>query len=346
MLATPTVGVIGSGSWGTALALAAHRAGSKVTIATRNQNVISSVEERRVNDIYLPNVFIDPDIKVTDDLKLACQNEIIIIAVPSQCMRSASIAISDFVDTQIPIVLGSKGLEKGSLLLMSEVVESVLPKNSISIISGPNFAGEVARGKPSATTLASPDKEIGQRLQYAIGSKYFRPYLTNDVIGTQIGGAVKNIIAIACGIAQGKELGENARAAIITRGFAEMVRFCEAKGGRSETLMGLAGMGDLILTCSSMRSRNTSFGVAISQNTPVNEVVVNEGRGVIEGANSVESVVKLAERFDIDMPICQAVHGVLSEKHSIDEAIKILLDRPFSDELGEQMLELKSSPGL
>lgn len=338
MLASPTVGVIGGGSWGTALALAAHRAGSKVTIATRNKNVIAAIEEHRMNDIYLPHVFIDPAIGITDDLKRLCESEILIMAVPSQCMRSACISISDFVDTQVPIIIGSKGLERGSLLPMNDVVSSVLPKNSVAIISGPNFASEVARGKPSAATLACADQVIGERLCYAIGSKYFRPYLTDDLIGAQVGGTVKNVIAIACGIAYGNELGENARAALITRGFAEMSRFCEALGGRRETLMGLAGMGDLLLTCSSMHSRNTSFGMALSKGTPVNEVVVNEGRGVIEGANSAESIVKLAKRFEIEMPICKAVHDVLIEANTIDEAINVLLDRPFSSEQGAKYI--------
>ena len=334
MLAYPTVGIIGGGSWGTALALAAHRAGSKVTIVTRNKNVMSSIKEHRMNDIYLPHVFIDPAIEVTDDMKKACDCETIVMAVPSNCMRSACIAISDFVGTDVPIIIANKGLEKGSLLLMNEVVSSVLPKNIIAVLSGPNFAIEVARGKPSATTLACSDEEIGNRLIYALGSKYFRPYLTDDIIGTQIGGVVKNVVAIACGIAYGNQLGENARAALISRGFAEMLRLCMAKGGRSETLMGLAGMGDLILTCSSMHSRNTSFGLALSRSTPVGEVVVNEGRGVIEGANSVESIVKLATRHQIDMPICEAVHQVLTEEMTIENAINVLLDRPFSSECG------------
>ena len=332
--ASPTVGVIGGGSWGTALALAAHRAGSKVTIATRNKNVVAAVKEHRINDIYLPHIFIDPAVTVTDDLQCACDNEIIIMAVPSQCMRSACISISDYVDTQIPIVIGTKGLEKGSLLFMTDVVAGVLPKNSISVISGPNFASEVARGKPSATTLACADKEVGERLVYAIGSKYFRPYLTDDLIGTQIGGTLKNVIAIACGIAYGNNLGENARSALISRGFAEMIRLCEALGGRQETLMGLAGMGDLILACSSMHSRNTSFGLALSRGKPVDEVVIHEGRGVIEGATSAESVSKIAERYEIDMPICKAVHDILTEASGIEEAISVLLDRPFAAEHG------------
>ena len=334
MLSSPTVGVIGGGSWGTALALAAHRAGSKVTIATRNKNVIASVQERRMNDIYLPHIFIDPAITVTEELRAACECDVLILAVPSQCMRSACIAISDFISTQVPIVIGSKGLEKGSLLLMTEVISSVLPKNRLAVLSGPNFASEVARGKPTATTLACMDEAIGNHLLYALGSKYFRPYLTDDLIGAQVGGAVKNVIAIACGIAYGNQLGENARSALICRGFAEMIPLCEALGGRSETLMGLAGMGDLLLTCSSMHSRNTSFGLSLSRGNPVSDVVGNEGRGVIEGASTAESVVKLATRHGVDMPICNAVYDVLEEKVNIEDAISVLLDRPFASEHG------------
>ncbi len=330
--AHPSVGVIGGGSWGTALAISINRSGSRVTLATRNANVIASVNERRMNDIYLPGIFIDPSITVTDDLRVACASDILIMAVPSHCMRSACIALSDLLSAKAPVVIGSKGIERGSLLLMSEVVSSVLPSNPVAVLSGPNFATEAARGKPTATTIACANEEIGHQLIYAIGGKLFRPYYTDDVIGTQIGGAVKNVIAIACGIAIGKELGENARAALITRGFAEMARLCLAKGGRYETLTGLSGLGDLILTCSSFQSRNTAFGMSLSQGRPAEEVLVNEGRGVIEGAVTAESVTKLAAKYAIDMPISQAVHRILSENADIDEAIQVLLDRPFSHE--------------
>lgn len=332
MLSQPTVGVLGGGSWGTALAIAAHRAGSKVTFATRNKNVIQSVAEHRMNDVYLPHVFIDPAIVVTDDIAVACRSEILVMAVPSHCVRSACITISDMLPTEVPIVLGSKGIEKGSLLLMHEVVGSVLPRNITAVVSGPNFATEVARGKPSATTIACPDKDTGKRIAYALGSALFRPYVTEDIIGAQIAGAVKNVIAIACGIAIGKELGENARAALITRGFAEMSRLAVAKGGKPKTLMGLCGLGDLVLTCSSLHSRNTAFGVALSRETPVGQLIMSEGRGVIEGATSVESVVKLAEKHKVDMPIAQAVHSIVNLHEPVEAVIKALIDRPFTEE--------------
>ncbi len=330
--AYPAIGVLGGGSWGTALAVIANRAGGKVMLGTRNPNVINAVTEKRVNDVYLPEVFIDPAITVTDDLAQVCTADILIIAVPSHCMRSACIMISDLLPPQVPVVVGSKGIEQGSLLLMTEVVASVLPGNTVAVLSGPNFATEAAIGKPTATTIACTNPYVGNQLLYALGGKLFRPYLTEDVIGTQIGGATKNVIAIACGIAHGMGLGENARAALITRGFAEMSRLCLSKGGRYETLMGLSGLGDLMLTCSSVRSRNTAFGVALSKGVSTAEALVNEGRGVIEGAKTADSVLKLAHKYAIDMPICEAVHRVLSEEVNISDTINTLLDRPFTRE--------------
>ncbi len=332
MKAQPKVGVIGGGGWGTALAVVANRAGSAVKLGTRNANVIAAIGKKRINEIYLPDVFLDPAIEATDDLREVCDSDLVIIAVPSHCMRSACIAVSDLIPSNVPIMLGSKGIERGSLLLMSEVVASVLPKNPLAVLSGPNFASETARGQPTATTIACADSEMAERILYAVGGKLFRPYLTDDITGTQIGGAVKNVIAIACGIAIGKELGENARAGLITRGFAEMARLCVAKGGKYETLTGLSGLGDLILTCSSTQSRNTGFGISLSRGGAVKEVIAGEGRGVIEGAVTVESAVKLARKHGIDMPICETVHRILNGELSVDEAIAALMDRPLTHE--------------
>lgn len=332
MKARYSVGVIGGGSWGTALAIAANRAGSRVCLATRNKNVFEAIHEKRVNDIYLPGSFIDPAIEVSDDLAHSCRNDVVIMAMPSHCVRSACIAISDFIDPSIPLIVGSKGVERGSLLFMSEVVASVLPGNPLAVISGPNFAAEVAAGKPTATTVACAQDGTGEMVVYAIGGRLFRPYLTDDVIGTQVGGVVKNVIAIACGIAEGKGLGENARAGIITRGFAEMVRLALAKGGRLETLTGLSGLGDLVLTCSSATSRNMSLGIAIGHGLRPDEVIQGEGRGVLEGAMSAESVVKLARKFSIEMPISEAVHSILSEQAGVEETVGRLLERPFAPE--------------
>lgn len=322
--------VVGGGAWGTALAVVANRAGSDVTLFTRNASVIDAIRENRMNDIHLPGIFIDPGIHVTDDFTLVAGFDIIIVAVPSQCVRSLVISISDLVDVSVPIVVGTKGIERGSLLLMSEVVNNILPNNPVAIISGPNFADETARGQPTATTVACTNNEVLQQIIYAIGGKLFRPYGSDDVIGTQIGGAVKNVIAIACGICSSLDLGENARAALITRGFAEISRLAAAKGGRPETLMGLSGIGDLLLTCSSPKSRNTSLGMKIGAGRKLEEVLPSNSRGVAEGSQSVESVVRLARKFGISMPICEAVHAILYEDADIQEVVQELLHRPFT----------------
>lgn len=326
------VGVVGGGAWGTALSILANRAGSRATLGTRNTNVIQSITERRTNDIYLPSVFINPDIEVTDKIDLVTRSDVVILAVPSQILRSACIHISDTLDSSVPLVIASKGIERGSLMLMSEVVRSILPKNPIGILSGPNFADEAARGLPTATSIASDNKEVLEKLMYAIGGRLFRPYFNDDIVGTQIGGAVKNVIAVACGIAMGKNLGENARSALVTRGFAEIGRMAVSKGGKYETLMGLCGLGDLILTCNSTKSRNMSFGVAIGQGKPKEDVLASRGRGATEGAIAAESVVKLANKLGISMPICEAVYHILYENAPIDQVISGLLERPFVNE--------------
>lgn len=326
------VGVIGGGAWGTALSIVANRAGSEVIMGTRNSNVIASINDRRTNDIYLPNIFIDPGIRVTDDFSKVCNSDVIIIATPSHCLRTVCIAVSDILPTDVAVVIACKGIERGSGMLMSEVVREVLPQNPVAVISGPNFADETAKDLPTATTLACANKTLWQMLTYIFGGRVFRPYMTDDIIGTQIGGVVKNVIAIACGIAEGKNLGENARAALVTRGFAEISRLALAKGGRYETLMGLSGLGDLILTCSSRKSRNTSFGIEIGKGKTKDELLEVSGRTAIEGVVSAESISKLARKHGVSMPICDAVHRILYEGESVDSVIEGLLERPFSAE--------------
>jgi len=326
------VGVIGGGAWGTALSILCNRAGSSVTLCTRNANVIQSITERRTNEIYLPSVFIDPNIAVSDQVAEVCRGDILVMAVPSHTLRSACIAISDLLPVDLPIVLASKGIERGSLMLMSEVVKSILPNNPVAIISGPNFADEVAKGLPTATVISCTDGELWDMLMYAIGGRLFRPYLTTDMIGTQIGGAVKNVIAIACGIAVGKGFGENARAAIVTRGFAEIARLTIAKGGKYETLMGLSGLGDLILTCGSTKSRNMSFGLALGQGKSKEEILGQRGRTATEGYVAAESVSKLARKFGVSMPICDAVYRILYDNIPVDQVVEELLERPFVGE--------------
>ncbi len=321
------IGVIGAGAWGTALAMAANRAGSCTKLWSRNENVVNSIANKRVNKAYLPDIFIDPDIEVTSDLEELRQSDFIILAVPAQNLRTMAIALADRIDEDIPLVIACKGIECGSLALMHEVLETTLPQNPILILSGPNFASEVARGLPTATTIACRDETIANQFIYAIGGRLFRPYYTDDIISTQIGGAVKNVIAIACGMAIGHGFGENAKAALITRGLAEITRLAEAKGGRRENLMGLAGMGDLFLTCSSKQSRNFSFGMHLGKYD--NQISSSEKYGLVEGVATAESVATLANKLNISMPLCCAVHTVLQGKISLKTAIEQLLDRPF-----------------
>lgn len=326
------VGVVGSGAWGTALAVLANRASSEVTLWTRNPNVLSSIRNQRENQSYLPGVFIDPAIKVTDDLAEACKADVLILCTPSQSLRSTCISISDLLPSETPIVIATKGIERGSLQFMSELVSSVLTHNEVAVLSGPNFADEAANGLPTATTIACQDAVLGERLLYVFGGRLFRPYLSDDVIGTQIGGSVKNVIAIACGIAVGSDLGENAKAALITRGLAEMSRLCKAAGGKSHTLMGLSGIGDLILTCNSPKSRNMSLGLQLGRSGSVEEVLAGK-RSLTEGVGTAESVTHMAHNLGVSMPICNAVNGILQGKLSVKETIHQLLARPFSPEL-------------
>ncbi len=326
------VGVIGGGAWGTALSIVANRAGSQVVLGSRNNNVIASIKQKRMNDIYLPSIFIDPSIEITDRFIDVCRSDILILAVPSYSLRTMCISISDMLSPDVIIVVASKGIERGSLMFMSDVVKAILPHNPVAILSGPNFADEAAKGLPTATTMACADTNLWDTLMHAIGGRLFRPYMTEDIIGTQIGGVIKNVIAIACGIAMGKGMGENARAALVTRGFAEMSRFTVANGGKYETLMGLSGLGDLLLTCGSEKSRNMSFGMAIGQGKAKDELLSNRGRTALEGVSSSESICKIAKKYNISMPICEAVYRIVHEDAPVDHVIETLLERPFVSE--------------
>jgi glycerol-3-phosphate dehydrogenase (NAD(P)+) len=324
---TPHVGVIGAGAWGTALAILANRAGSKATLWTRNAQVIDSIRSRRENAQYMPEQFIDPAIEVTDKTDFLASCDMLVITIPAQSLRTVAISLSDSIPSHVPLILATKGIERGSLMLMSEVLQSILPYNPLAILSGPNFAREAAMGLPTATTLALHQTALADKITFALGGKYFRLYVNDDPIGTQIGGAVKNVLAIAAGIVEGRGLGENARAGLITRGVVEMARLARAKGGSAETLMGLSGMGDMLLSCTSSKSRNYALGVAIGR------ADVTRNAGLTEGVATAESVSQLARKLGVAMPIAFAVHDVLTGHVPVASVIERLLERPLASEM-------------
>jgi glycerol-3-phosphate dehydrogenase (NAD(P)+) len=321
--------VIGGGAWGTALAQTARRAGRDVMLWAREDEVVAAINRDHVNPFFLPGIALEPDIRAVGNLAEAVRDaETVLLAVPAQHLRAVTTALAPL---QTPIVICAKGVEERTGALLTEIVAATLPGVPLAVLSGPTFAAEVARGLPTAVTLASADAALGTRLAAALGTRSFRPYLSDDVIGVEIGGAVKNVLAIACGIVAGRNLGDNARAALITRGLAEMMRLAVAKGGRAETLMGLSGLGDLVLTCTGAQSRNYSLGVALGQGRTL-AAILAERRSVAEGVTSAAATVALARPLKVDMPIAAAVDAILHRGAAIDAAIAGLLARPFKSE--------------
>ena len=326
-----TISIVGAGAFGTALALAARRAERQVVLWARRPELAAELEQQRENAVYLPGVVLDQEVRVTADPAEAARGEVLLMAVPAQHMRAAARLFKPHLPRGTAVVSCAKGIERDSLKLMSEVLGEELPGCPLAVLSGPTFAAEVARGYPAAATLAAEDPAVGESLVAALGSRRFRPYLSDDLIGAEIGGAVKNVLAIACGIVTGRMLGDSARAALVTRGLAEIVRLGRAKGAKAETLMGLSGIGDLTLTCSAMLSRNYSLGVALGQGRHLEEVLA-ERHSVAEGVHSAAAVVALAARYGLDMPISEAVDAVLNRQAAVEETIEGLLARPFRAE--------------
>jgi glycerol-3-phosphate dehydrogenase (NAD(P)+) len=280
-------------------------------------------------------VSLDPAIRATTEIaEAAAEADAVLLVVPSQFMRAAISGLKDGLGSGVPAVVCTKGIEKASHALMSEIVDDVLPGTPVAVLSGPTFAAEVAADKPTAVTLACADADTAVRLSEALGTPRFRPYRSDDIIGAQIGGAVKNVLAIGCGIVEGGGLGDNARAALITRGLAEIVRLGSAKGAKAETLMGLCGIGDLVLTCNAMQSRNFSLGVGLGRGETLDDII-NARTSVAEGVSNASSVSELAGTLHIDMPICLAVDGILNHGADIDGTIEGLLSRPVTVEAGD-----------
>ncbi len=324
-------GVIGAGAWGTALAQVAGWAGLEVRLQAREPEVVDSIRARRVNEAFLPGVTLDDHVEVVGDLADLAGCDLILAVPPAQHMRATLAAFAAHWRAGVPVVLCSKGVERGSLKLMTEVLAETLPAAPAAVLSGPSFAAEVARGLPSAVTLACADEALGQALMEALSAPAFRPYLADDLIGAEVGGAVKNVLAIACGMSEGKGLGRSAHAALITRGFAEMTRLGVALGGRAETVAGLCGLGDLVLTCSSPQSRNMSLGLALGQGQTIEQALAGK-RSVAEGYESAPAVRELAAKTGVDMPISLAVAALLAGETTVDAAIEGLLSRPLKAE--------------
>jgi glycerol-3-phosphate dehydrogenase (NAD(P)+) len=325
------IGIIGGGAWGTALAVTARRAGREIILWAREAEVVAAINERHENPLFLPGIAVDPAIAATGELAVAAAADAILLVVPAQHLRAIAAALAPCLRPGAAVVICAKGIEEKTGALMSEVAAALMPAATLAILSGPTFAGEVARGLPTAVTLATADQAVGRAIIAALGTRSFRPYLSDDVVGAEIGGAVKNVLAIACGIVAGRRLGDNARAALITRGLAEMVRLARVKGGRTETLMGLSGLGDLTLTCTGAQSRNHSLGFALGEGKSLTGIL-GPRRSIAEGVSSAAAIAALARRLGVDMPIVAAVDAILHRAADIDETIAGLLARPFRAE--------------
>lgn len=324
------IGVIGGGAWGTALAQVTAASGEAVLLWALEPDVVQTINDTHRNTLYLHDIDLSPAIRATGELADLSSCDALLVVTPAQYLGAT---LGKIPATGTPLVLCSKGIEAGSQRLMSEVASDVHPGSPIAILSGPTFAHEVAKGLPTAVTLACADRSLGETIAARLARPAFRPYLSEDVIGAEIGGAVKNVLAIGCGVVEGAGLGQNARAALISRGFAEMTRFGLARGARAETLAGLSGLGDLVLTCSSVSSRNFSLGKGLGEGKPASELLADR-RTVAEGAFTAPVLHAAAAAAGVDMPITEAVCSLLSGKLSVAKVIDALLARPLRQENG------------
>jgi glycerol-3-phosphate dehydrogenase (NAD(P)+) len=323
-----TIGIVGAGAWGTALAQAAARAGREVVLWARAPEVVRTIAERRVNPRRLSDIALEPAIRATGDLAEAMAADLVLLTVPAQVLRALA---HELPAGGTPLVIAAKGLETATGQRLSEVVAGARPGSRLAVLSGPNFAREVAEGLPAATTLGCADPALGARAAAALSGPRFRVYWTDDVVGVEVGGAVKNVLAIAAGIVAGRGLGENARAALITRGLAELARLGEAEGARRETLMGLSGLGDLVLTAASLTSRNMAFGHAIGRGADLAALHRHPGP-LVEGVPTAAAVMRRARELALDLPICAAVDAILAGRLEIEAALAGLMSRPLRRE--------------
>jgi glycerol-3-phosphate dehydrogenase (NAD(P)+) len=322
------IAVVGAGAWGTALANIVTRAGRRVTLWSRDADLVGILASRRENP-KLPGIQLERSVAVTPVLDALAGTDAVLLAIPAQGLRSVAMALAPAMRERTPLIVCAKGIERGTRRFMTDVIAECVPRAEAVILSGPSFAADVARGLPTAVTLAARDEKLAERLATALGSQTFRPYLSSDVRGVEIGGAAKNVLAIAAGIVEGRRLGASAAAALTTRGFAELMRFGTAYGARPETLTGLSGLGDLILTCSSRHSRNFSLGIALGEGRSLGEAQAGK---LVEGVFTAPVLIEMAEAQGVEMPIAAAVCGVLDGRLTIDGAIESLLSRRFRAE--------------
>jgi glycerol-3-phosphate dehydrogenase (NAD(P)+) len=327
-----SAGVIGGGAWGTALAQVAARAGLDTLLWAREAEVVEAVNTAHANPLFLPEVALDHRVRATATLAEIAERDLVLAVVPAQHMRTTLAALSAHLHPGQPVVLCAKGIERGSMKLMAEVLAETAPAAAAAVLSGPSFAGEVARGLPTAVTLACADADLGQALAEALATPTFRPYWIHDLVGAEAGGSIKNVLAIACGVVEGRGLGRSAHAALVTRGFAELTRMAVALGAEARTLAGLCGLGDLVLTCSSPQSRNMSLGLALGRGETLEAALAGK-LSVAEGVETAPAVRALAAKLGVETPICEAVAAVLAGECGLDEAILRLLSRPLRSEL-------------
>ena len=323
--------VVGGGAWGTALATVAARAGRTTLLWAREPEVVEAVNTRHENTVFLPGITLDPRVRATDDLAVIGTADAVLLVTPAQTTREVATRLRGVLRPGTPVVLCAKGIERTTGKFLSEVLAEALPEAVAAVLSGPSFATDVGRNLPTAVTIAAADIALARRLAEALGNDTFRPYASSDVIGAQIGGALKNVLAIGCGIVSGKGLGASALAALTARGFAELARLAHTYGVQTETLMGLSCLGDLVLTCTTPQSRNFSFGMALGRGTTV-AALLAEGQALAEGAHTASIAVKIARERGIEIPICAAVEAIIAGRVTVDEAIAGLMHRPLRSE--------------
>ena len=323
------IGVIGGGAFGTALACVVRRSGHDTVIWAREPEVVLAINRDSANPVFLPGIRLAPGIVATEDIgTAAARADFLLLAPPAQHMRAVTARLRPLLARGTPVVTCSKGVERATCALMSQVIAETLPGTPIAVLSGPSFAHDIAVDRPVGVTLACANAAVGERLAQAVGTPRFRTYLSDDVTGALVGGVLKNVIAIACGVAMGRKLGESTRATLFARGLAEMARLGVAMGARLETFMGLSGAGDLNLSCNSASSRNTSLGIALGEGGNLQDILCARVT-VQEGVHSAESVAALARIHEVDMPIVAAVDQVLNHGANVEESIARLLAHPY-----------------